>query len=156
MAKFRRDRRDEGQNINTASLPDIVFMLLFFFMVATTMKSNDPKVAIKPPTASEVVKLEKKRLVSFILVGTPKGDWQKIYGKSPRIQLNEEIAEIDDVITFIEMERMKLPEALRQAITVSLKVDKGAKMGIVTDVKEELRTANALKVNYSANKGKVK
>jgi biopolymer transport protein ExbD len=155
MAKFRKDRRAEGQSINTASLPDIVFMLLFFFMVATTMKTNDPKVLISPPTASEVVKLEKKRLVSFILVGTPKEQWVPTLGTSPRIQLNDDIAELSEIQTFIEMERVQLPEALRQAITVSLKVDKDAKMGLITDIKQELRKANALKVNYSANPGKV-
>lgn len=153
MAKFRKDRSDEGQNINTASLPDIVFMLLFFFMVATTMKTNDPKVKIKSPTASEVAKLEKKRLVSYILIGKPAN--AELYGTTPRIQLNDQIEDIDDIITFIEVEKANLPEELKQALTVSLKVDSETKMGIVSDVKQELRKANALKVNYSTKTGNV-
>ncbi len=155
MAKFRKDRSDEGQNINTASLPDIVFMLLFFFMVATTMKTSDPKLKIKAPNATEVVKLEKKRLVSYILVGKPTETWQPIYGSSPRIQLNDLISEKEDIITFVELEKAPLPEELKQALTVSLKVDSEVKMGIVSDIKIELRKANALKVNYSTKQGKV-
>ena len=156
MAKFKKDRSSEGQNINTASLPDIVFMLLFFFMVATTMKTNDPKLQIKSPTASEVVKLEKKRLVSYILVGKPSKAWKELYGSSPRIQLNDQIEELSEIITFVELEKANLPEELKQALTVSLKVDVETKMGIVSDVKQELRKANALKVNYSTKTGKVK
>jgi biopolymer transport protein ExbD len=156
MAKFKKDRSSEGQNINTASLPDIVFMLLFFFMVATTMKTNDPKLKIKSPTASEVVKLEKKRLVSYILIGKPSKSWQDLFGTSPRIQLNDQIEELDEIITFVELEKANLPEELKQALTVSLKVDVETKMGIVSDVKQELRKANALKVNYSTKTGKVK
>ena len=155
MAKFKKDRSDDAQTINTASLPDIVFMLLFFFMVATTMKSNDPILKIKSPKATEVTKLVKKKLVSYVLIGVPKGQWQGIYGSSPRIQLNEQVEELDDIIPWVEVEKANLPEGLRQALTVSLKVDEEIKMGIVSDVKQELRKANALKVNYSTKSGKV-
>ena len=89
MAKFKKDGKRETPAISTASLPDIVFMLLFFFMVSTTMREVSLMVANAMPQATETVKLEKKSLVSNIYVGKPTPQYQGAYGTEPRIQLND-------------------------------------------------------------------
>ena len=149
MSKFRKDGKKDLPAISTASLPDIVFMLLFFFMVATTMREVDLNVDIMIPEAKEVTKLEKKDLVSNIYVGVPMRKFQKTYGTMPRIQLNDQFATVDDIQAFIASERESRKEELRNKLTTSLKVDQYTKMGIITDIKQELRKASALKLNYS-------
>ncbi len=136
--------------VSTASLPDIVFMLLFFFMVTTTMRNSEIMVQIRPVKATELTKLEKKSLVSYIYVGPPNQQYREKFGTAPRIQLNDAFSTENDIRLFVENERAKLDESLASQMTVSLKVDKDVKMGIITDLKQELRKANALKLNYSA------
>ena len=149
MSKFRKDGKKELPAISTASLPDIVFMLLFFFMVATTMREVDLNVDIMVPEAKEITKLEKKDLVSNIYVGVPMRKFQKTYGTMPRIQLNDQFATVEDIQAFIASERESRKEELRNKLTTSLKVDQYTKMGIITDIKQELRKASSLKLNYS-------
>ncbi len=149
MSKFRKDGKKDLPAISTASLPDIVFMLLFFFMVATTMREVDLNVDIMVPEAKEVTKLEKKDLVSNIYVGVPMRKFQKTYGTMPRIQLNDQFATVEDIQAFIASERESRKEELRNKLTTSLKVDQYTKMGIITDIKQELRKASSLKLNYS-------
>jgi len=150
MAKFKKGGKKEVPAISTASLPDIVFMLLFFFMVSTTMREVELSVTYVQPTAKELVKLEKKDLVSNIHVGVPLRKYQKTFGTEPRIQLNDAFATVDDIQAFIASEREARKEELRNKLTTSLKVDKHTKMGIIIDIKQELRKASALKLNYSA------
>jgi biopolymer transport protein ExbD len=152
MSRFKRKTGKGMQKINTASLPDIIFMLLFFFMVTTVMRETNLKVRITPPNATEIKKLEKKSLVSFIYVGKPILALQKVYGTEPRIQLNDVFATTDDIRDFISSEREQMDELEQKQMTVSLKIDKDTKMGVVTDIKQELRKASALKINYSSRK----
>lgn len=148
--RFKK-KGDKGlQAISTASLPDIVFMLLFFFMVTTVMKQDDLKVKVTAPKANQVKKLENKSLVSYIYIGQPHR--AEKYGTLPRIQLNDAFAIPEQIREFIAAERESLKEADRPKMTVSLKVDGDTEMGIVTDVKQELRRASALKINYSTVK----
>ena len=135
------------------SMSDIIFMLLFFFMVITTMRESSLYVQIKPPQGSEVTKLEKKSLVSYINVGVPMLDQQKKYGTEPRIQLNDQISEVSDIIAFVEQEREQRPEADRPLITTAIKADQKVRMGMISDIKQELRKAGALKIFYNATKG---
>lgn len=135
------------------SMSDIIFMLLFFFMVITTMRESSLYVQIKPPQGTEVTKLEKKSLVSYINVGVPMPDQQKKYGSDPRIQLNDQISDVSDIIGFVEREREQRPEADRPFITTAIKSDKKVRMGMITDIKQELRKAGALKIFYNATKG---
>lgn len=152
MSKFKK-KSDGGQPaISTASLPDIVFMLLFFFMVTTVMREVTLKVKVITPKATEVNKLERKSLVSYIYIGEPIKALQGQFGTAPRIQLNDAFATKNDIIQFVEAEREERNPAEVPLMTFSLKVDKEAEMGIVTDVKQELRQANALKINYSTGK----
>ena len=150
MAKFRKEGGKETPAISTASLPDIVFMLLFFFMVSTTMREVLVMVDNGMPEAKEISKLEKKSLVSNIFIGKPKDQYVATYGSEPRIQLNDKFAEVSEVQDYIYQERENMKEEDQPFMTVSLKVDKDTKMGIVQDVKQALRQAYALKINYSA------
>jgi biopolymer transport protein ExbD len=153
MPLFRTGKKRSLPPINTASLPDCIFLLLFFFMVTTHFRQTNTRIMLQTPQASEVKKLEKKSLVSYIYVGTPIPQLQAIYGTEPRIQLNDAFATVDDIRDFISSEREQMSESEQKQMTVSLKIDKEAKMGLVSDVKQELRKANALKINYSASKG---
>jgi biopolymer transport protein ExbD len=152
MSRFNKKGKKGTPEISTASLPDIIFMLLFFFMVTTVMREITLIVRVVPPEASEVQKLEKKSLVSYIYIGPPPVKRHAELGPEPRIQLNDQYAEVNLIKSFIEEEKQKVSEAERQLLTTSLKVDKETKMGIVTDVKQELRQASALKINYSTRK----
>lgn len=152
MGKFRKDEGKEVPAINTSALPDIVFMLLFFFMVSTTMKEVTLKVSIKVPGATQVKKLEKKSLVSYIYIGTPQKNFAKTLGSEPRIQLNDVFAEVDDIGNYIESERQKHDEKEVPLLTTSLKVDEKTTMGIVQDTKQALRRVSALRINYSTRK----
>ena len=147
MSKFKKKKREMGA-ISTASLPDIVFMLLFFFMVATVLRTEEEMVRVIRPEASEIYKIEKKHLIRYINIGPPQ---DKRYGTEPVIQLNDQFADVSQIRDWVENERLTLAEAEQTKMWVSMKVDQDTKMGVVTDVKQELRKASALKVLYSAN-----
>ena len=195
MAKFSRKHQLQSQSINTASLPDIVFMLLFFFMVVTKMKSNEIKVVVNPPSASEAAVLENKQVTTYLYIGKPvRSD---IYGSATRLQLNDAFKDPSEIQAWVQEEKRRIPAHqikiqlhlnnglskqspfqqplgpesqpkapyeyadLNQPLahqtelfTVSIKADKDTKMGILTQVKQSLRDADALKIVYSANKGK--
>ena len=150
MAVMKKKGGKELPPISTASLPDIIFMLIFFFMVSTTMRDVDLLVTYKLPTASEAQKLEKKSLVSYIQIGPPMDT--KNYGTTPRIQLNDSFRTTQDILLFVASERDKLDEIKRAYMTVCLKADQHIHMGIVADIKEELRRANALKISYASDR----
>ncbi|MFI1744487.1 MULTISPECIES: ExbD/TolR family protein [Thalassobellus] len=152
MSKFKKKKDGGLAPINTASLPDIVFMLLFFFMVATVMREDTLKIKNALPLANQIEKLDKKNPVSYIYMGKPSDNY-KNFGTEARIQLNDNFAEVTDIAAFIGAERAALREELIPYLTVSLKVDKDANMGIVGDVKQELRKVNALKINYTTGSG---
>ena len=140
--------------ISTASLPDIIFMLLFFFMVSTTMREIEMQVQLTLPSATEGQKLEKKSLASYVYIGPPTKALQAKFGTAPRLQLNDTYASIDQIGEFIASERDKLKEEERNALTTVLKVDGPTKMGVVTDLKQALRKAKALLISYSAKEDK--
>ena len=147
MSKFNKGKKKGQAAISTASLPDIVFMLLFFFMVTTVMREVDLKVKVNIPQATEIEKIENKSLVSYIYVGEP--NEVKKYGTEPRIQLNDQFAKVQDVGPYVEQKRSEVDEVLIPKLITSWKVDKETKMGVVTDVKQELRKVQALKINYA-------
>jgi biopolymer transport protein ExbD len=152
MSKFKKKKGGDLPAVNTASLPDIVFMLLFFFMVATVMRENTLKIENKLPNADQVEKLEKKDLVMYIYAGKPSSNYKKM-GTEARIQLNDDFASVDEIAAFIASERASKREELVPFLTTSLKVDKEANMGLVGDIKQELRKVNALKINYTTGVG---
>ena len=150
MATIRRKGNKEVPAISTASLPDIIFMLLFFFMVSTSMKEVTYKVDIHAPEATELQSLEKKSLVRYVYVGTPKKEFHGKYGTETRIQLDDAFADVSQLEEYIVREREAMNEADQSLLTVSIKADRDTKMGIITDIKQALRRAYALKVNYAA------
>jgi biopolymer transport protein ExbD len=153
MSKFKKKTGGELPAISTASLPDIVFMLLFFFMVATVMRDNELLIQNSLPKADQVTKLEKKERVMFIYAGKPHERYQSRFGTGARIQLNDRLSEVSDIKAFIFAERASRPPELEDKLTTSLKIDRDVKMGIVTEIKQELRKENALKINYTTNNG---
>ncbi len=154
-SKFSKKKSEGTPAISTASLPDIVFMLLFFFMVATVMRDTELKLKYVLPYADQVQKLEKKQLVSTIFVGKPTQRYQKIYGDKDKIQLNDKFADLNDIQPWILKERAARREELRPFMIVSIKADQDANMGLISDIKEKLREVNALKINYATHKGDV-
>ncbi|MBL31758.1 MAG: biopolymer transporter ExbD [Flavobacteriales bacterium] len=153
MSKFKKNKNSKLAPISTASLPDIVFMLLFFFMVTTVMRETEMLVENILPQATEVKKLERKSLVSYIYIGSPKGNNRKAkYGKEAKIQLNDAYARVSDIQAFIITERETRAEEEVPLLTTSIKADVNVKMGIVSDIKQELRKSQAYKINYSTRK----
>jgi len=147
MSTFRKKEKKTVGAVSTASLPDIVFMLLFFFMVVTVMRETDPKVKIVLPQASELTRLEKKHLVNYINIGTPFDSDR--YGSEPLIQLDDAFARPEDIPVWYAKATEKVNESEKGQLTTSLKVDQKTKMGVITQVKQELRQLQALRINYS-------
>lgn len=150
MSKFKKKRGKAMPAISTASLPDIIFMLLFFFMVVTRMRDSTLQVDVKVPSATQLTKLEQKSLVNTIYVGRPLPQYQKLYGTAPQMQLGDKIATLDDIPLFLEQHKTKVNEQLHPRIMSSLKADGDITMGIISDLKTKLRKSGQLKVNYSA------
>lgn len=152
MGKFQKKRGKSTPEVSTASLPDIIFMLLFFFMVVTVLRDSELKVTNNLPYATELTKLEKKSLVNYIYIGKPTKKWQAQYGTKPQLQLGDKFADIGEIPLFLEKHRITVAEGQRPGINSSLRVDGDVTMGFVTDVKTKLRKSGQLKVNYSAKK----
>ena len=150
MGKFTKKRGKSTPAISTASLPDIIFMLLFFFMVVTVLRDSELKVTNNVPQATELTKLEKKSLVNYLYIGRPLKQYEATYGTKPRLQLGDKFSNVTEIPLFLEKHRSSVPENQRPGINSSHRVDGKVTMGIVTDVKTELRKAGQLKVNYSA------
>jgi biopolymer transport protein ExbD len=152
MAHFTKKRGMANPEVSTASLPDIIFMLLFFFMVVTVLRDAELKVTNNVPSATELTKLEKKSLVNYLYIGKPLARFQATYGTKPRLQLGDKFADIAEIPLYLEKHKSTLPENQRPGISSSLRVDGSVTMGIVTDVKTQLRKTGQLKINYSAKK----
>jgi len=152
MSKFKKKRGKASPEVSTASLPDIIFMLLFFFMVVTVLRDASLKVKVSTPQATELTKLVEKSLVNYLFIGKPVEKYQADYGTAPRLQLNDKFSTINDIPVFLEQHKISVPENKRNRITSSLKVDGEVTMGIVQDVKTKLRKSGQLIVNYSAKK----
>ena len=131
---FKKKRSNSKQEIPTASMPDIIFMLLLFFMVATTLREIDVYVKFKLPEAIAIEKIENKRLISYIWVG-----------RDGRIQLNDTIVQVEEIQDIMYKKRLELPNVI-----VSLRIDKESGMGVVHDIQQQLRKADARRINYSA------
>jgi biopolymer transport protein ExbD len=149
MKLIKRKKRSAG-TYSSSSMSDIVFMLLFFFMVTTTMREEEINVKIRLPEATEIAKIERKDLTCYINVGVPEAALQKTFGTDTRMQLNDKFSTVDDIRDFVAAKREQLSEADRAQLTVAFKIDEQTRMGIVTDVKQELRRCQALRINYLA------
>lgn len=149
MSRFKKKGSGKMAPISTASLPDIVFMLLFFFMVSTVMRENTLLVKNKLPQASEIKKIKRKSLVDYIYVGHPK---DAKFGSQPKIQLNDAFADVEDIQSWVHNNRDTRREEEIKYLTAAIKADVKTSMGIVTDIKEELREVQQYKIMYSTGK----
>jgi len=152
MGKFSNAGGRSMPELNTSSLPDLVFAILFFFMMVTTMREVTLKVQFRSPQATEVQKLEKKSLVTFVYVGRPQAEYVSKVGSEPRLQLNDKFAEVSEVGAYIGQEKSSMKEEDQPFMTVSIKADNETNMGLITDLKQALRESYALKISYSARK----
>jgi biopolymer transport protein ExbD len=153
MSRFKKKKSGGTPGISTASLPDIVFMLLFFFMTATTMKDSDLKIENTLPKANQTAKLHKKQYVMYIYAGKPSERYRASLGASDRIQLSDKISTVNDIRNYVIAERASRNSEDEKYLTASLKIDKAVNMGLVQDIKQELRKVDQLKVNYTTTQG---
>lgn len=154
MSRFNKDGGREMPEMNTSSLPDLIFSILFFFMMVTTMREVTLKVKIDKPQGTQLEKLARKSATSFIYMGKPTDIKD---GTSTKVQINDKLVSNDDnfglqVTNYVLEEQGKLAQSDKTYFTVSLKVDHNTPMGFITDLKQVLRKAYALKIVYSANK----
>lgn len=152
MSRFNKNGGREMPEMNTSSLPDLIFTILFFFMMVTTMREVTLKVKFDRPVGTQLEKLARKSCTSFIYIGQPTDALKAQFGAGYRIQLNDKYAEVVEIKDFITEDRGELPESDKPFYTISLKCDNKTPMGIITDVKQVLRKSYALKIMYSANK----
>lgn len=149
MSKFNKGEKKGMPELNTSSLPDLVFSILFFFMTITHMREDNPKVYVNTPRADQVVKLENKSCVTTVLIGKPK---DKKYGQESLLQLNDDFLAMENVVPKLTQARQAMKEVDQPKMQISMKIDKDTKMGIVTEFKTQLRKAQCLKISYSAKR----
>ena len=149
MSMFRRIDR-QVPSLNTASLPDLIFTVLFFFMIVTHMRTETVRVRFRQPQGTELTRLIKKSVVTHIYIGTPQGA-----AAGTVIQMNDRYVRVDEIERYMKFVVSRLSSEERGLMTVSLKADRATKMSIITDVKQALRRAGALKISYSADQEKV-
>lgn len=143
MGHFQKKSSGTKQEVPTASMPDIIFMLLIFFMVTTVLREVDLQVQVDYATAETIEKIEEKRLISYIYIGPEKLEGNQL--GSTAVQIDDSI--VEDISSIRNIMYDKRDEEPR--LIVSLRVDEGSETGIVTDVQQELRKAGALRINYS-------
>lgn len=150
MAVIKKNRSLGTPEVSTSSLPDIIFTLLFFFMVSAKVKDSTLKIRHNMPRAVDTKKLTSDDKVSTIHIGNPLPQYQSVYGTEPVIQLNDQIAEIGDVQEWILIQRQAVPYASRPKFLVNIKADGDVPYKMIDELKVELRKANALRINYDA------
>lgn len=152
MGRFRRQGEHKVPGLNVAALPDLIFTVLFFFMIVTHMRQVEPKVRYQVPQGSEVVKDVRKAGLVYILIGKPVDAQGRVTSDETRIQVNNSYVTADEIPAIINKERERMTDDERQHLTVSIRADRDTRMGVINDVKQALRRAGALNINYSASK----
>jgi biopolymer transport protein ExbD len=138
MQSMFRNSSHELPGLNMASMPDLIFTVLFFFMIVTHMRHDDVKVQYEVPAGTEVRKLEQKASVINLYIG-----------KDQRIQVNGRLTDVSHLSSAIEAERKKMDVGNAEHLTISMKADRQTPMGLISDVKKQLQKSFALRVNYS-------
>lgn len=142
MSRFKNRKGKDRPMISTASLPDIVFMLLFFFMVVTVIRQKEILVDITLPEATEITKLVNPQEAEHIYIGQPINE---VENAASVIQINDKFVKLEQV-------HYSVADPAKENEVIALEVDRDVSMGIVTDVKTEIRKANRLRVHYIANR----
>jgi biopolymer transport protein ExbD len=143
MANFKKKQAGTKQEVPTSAMPDVVFMLLFFFMVTTVLREVTLKVKIDLTKATNIEKIEEKRLVSYIYIGPERLPNNRL--GNDKVQIDDSIQE--DIGAIRQIMYDKLLE--EQRMIVSLRVDESSEFGLLTDVQEELKQAQTFRINYS-------
>ena len=150
MSRFKRQRERRVPGLNLASMPDLIFTVLFFFMIVTHMRDVDPKVQYNVPEGTELTKEVNKSGLVYLFIGKPVDAQGHVVGDETRIQLNDRYVTVAQLPEEINKERAKMSEDERARMTVSIRADRDTEMGVINDVKQALRRAGALNINYSA------
>jgi len=152
VSRFKRRQSNRVPGLNLASMPDLIFTVLFFFMIVTHMRDVDPKVQYSVPQGTELTKEVNKNGLVYIFIGKPVDAQGRVISDDVRIQMGNRYVTLAEIGDEIAKERERLSEEDRQRLTVSIRADRDTEMGIINDVKQELRKAGALNINYSAEK----
>lgn len=155
MSRFRHQKHREVPGLNLASLPDLIFTVLFFFMIVTHMRDVNPKVSVEVPQGTELSKTANKAGLVYIFIGKPVDAQGEVVSNETRIQLNDRYVSVEQLPQEIAHERSKMSESDRQNMVVTLRADRETEMGVINDVKQALRKAGALNINYSATQKKI-
>lgn len=150
MSMMFRRRLREVPGLNTSSLPDLIFSVLFFFMIVTHMRHETVKVKFQVPQGKELARLTKKSAVSYIYIGKPTSALGKVVGEDSKIQLNDKYVTPSQLVEYMKAEKRHMSPEDAQHMTVSIKADINTKMDVITDVKQALCQAKTLRINYSA------
>lgn len=142
MQSMFRSKRHNVPSLNMASMPDLIFTVLFFFMIVTHMRSDEVKVRYEVPQGTEMKKLANKSAVINIYIGRLDNDW--------RVQLNGDMVKVEEIPVRIEQLRVAMSPENAEHLTVSLRADRHTPMGVISDVKHALQKCYALRINYSA------
>ena len=149
MSRFREQRERSVPGLNLAAMPDLIFTVLFFFMIVTHMREVKPLVRYDVPQGTELEKARKAGMV-YLFIGKPVDSMGEVTSEETRIQLNDRYVSVAEIGRAINEERAKMSEEDRQHLVVSIRADRDTEMGIINEVKQELRKAGALNINYSA------
>ena len=152
MSRFRKRQQHEVPGLNLAAMPDLIFTVLFFFMIVTHMRDVKPMVRYEVPQGTELEKTVRKSSVVYLFIGKPVDAQGRVVDGETRIQLNNRYVTIDQIAREIDQERARMSEDDRQHMVVSIRADRDTEMGVINDVKQALRKAGALNINYSATK----
>ncbi len=155
MSRFRPQKHGEVPGLNLASLPDLIFTVLFFFMIVTHMRDVNPKVSVEVPQGTELSKTANKAGLVYIFIGKPVDAQGEVVSNETRIQLNDRYVSVEQLPQEIAHERSKMSESDRQNMVVTIRADRETEMGVINDVKQALRKAGALNINYSATQKKI-
>ncbi|MES5004753.1 ExbD/TolR family protein [Prevotella disiens] len=153
MSIFRRRSHDIPE-LNTASLPDLIFTILFFFMLVTHMRKVAVKVKYQVPQGTELTKLVKKTAITYLYIGKPMSETGQLASDSLCIQMNDKLVDVAEIKSYLVKERATMSAEDKKQMSVSIRADKETPMGRIIDIKQSLREANVLNVNYAATKKK--
>lgn len=153
MSIYRRRSHDIPE-LNTASLPDLIFTILFFFMLVTHMRKVAVKVKYQVPQGTELTKLVKKTTITYLYIGKPMNEIGQLAGDSLCIQMNDKLVDVAKIKSYLMKERATMSAEDKKQMSVSIRADKETPMGRIIDIKQSLREANVLNVNYAATKKK--
>ena len=141
--QIRRKKHPSVPGLNMASMPDLIFTVLFFFMIVTHMRNETVKVKLQVPQGTEVTKSSNKFSTINIYIG------RNNYGDT-QIQVNDRMCSLEQVGTLVRNFKANLSEESQENLIINLRADRNTDMGIVNDLKKELRNIGALTIRYSA------